>query len=87
MRYILMEVTVQNAGTVPLTTQASDLHAPHTYTASAPAQPLCCLPFLAQPPCQPSLPTREAKRALFPCHTDCSPCTAFRGKENHRCAT
>lgn len=45
MRYILMEVTVKNAGTVPLTTQASDLHAPHTYTASAPARPLCCLSF------------------------------------------
>lgn len=28
MRYILMEVTVKHAGTVPLTTQASDLHAP-----------------------------------------------------------
>lgn len=72
MRYILMEVTVQNAGTVPLTTQASDLHALHTCMASVPAQPLCSVSlFLVQPLCQPSLPTREAKRAahrLLPLH-------------------
>lgn len=52
MRYILMEVTVQNAGTVPLTTQASDLHALHTCTASLHLHglytctaSLLCLPF------------------------------------------